>query len=235
VISLSEGDDSRSYGFDDTGALMTENDWLWHGIDLVPRYDVAVTYSAGDNPHEDFVRSRIFQPQFIKQSGRLPRPGDSGSHFYRSSMVLISIAFDKRLGRHFALPFENGSSDVVLCQQGLQFFSDRAAAALEMRRVLAESGRIEQGFTHVTHQVVEKIPFVPDVESFLLFNLWVAVADLYENARANILTGLSEEAAESLNQFANGSGFWHPMRATWSPVKSLSVRPVFRKASDSAT
>ena len=107
MISLSEGADSRSHGFDDTGALMAENDWLWHGIDLVPRYDVAVTYSGGDNPHEDFVRSRVFQPQFLKQSGRLSRPGDSGSYFHRSSMVLISIAFDKRLGRHFAHPQES--------------------------------------------------------------------------------------------------------------------------------
>jgi ubiquinone/menaquinone biosynthesis C-methylase UbiE len=31
--------------------------------------------------------------------------------------------------------------DVVLCQQGLQFFPDRAAGAREMRRVLAPGGR----------------------------------------------------------------------------------------------
>jgi ubiquinone/menaquinone biosynthesis C-methylase UbiE len=40
-----------------------------------------------------------------------------------------------------ALPFEGASFDVVLCQQGLQFFPDRAAAAREMRRVLAPGGR----------------------------------------------------------------------------------------------
>ena len=75
---------------------------------------------------------------------------------------------------------------------------------------------VEQGFTHVTSQVVEKIHFVPEVESFLLFNLWSAVADLYEKReeeRANILTRLREDAAETLNRFASGTGLRHPMRA----------------------
>ncbi len=40
------------------------------------------------------------------------------------------------------LPFGLDSFDVVTCQQGLQFFPDRAAALAEMRRVLAPGGRI---------------------------------------------------------------------------------------------
>lgn len=40
------------------------------------------------------------------------------------------------------LPFPDGSFDVVLCQQGLQFFGDQAAATQEMRRVLARPGRM---------------------------------------------------------------------------------------------
>ena len=39
-----------------------------------------------------------------------------------------------------ALPFADGSFDVVLCQQGLQFFPSRAAAVSEMRRVLRPGG-----------------------------------------------------------------------------------------------
>ena len=35
----------------------------------------------------------------------------------------------------------NASFDVIFCQQGLQFFPDRAAALREMRRVLKPSGR----------------------------------------------------------------------------------------------
>ena len=40
------------------------------------------------------------------------------------------------------MPFSDGSFDVVLCQHGLQFFPDRAAALAEMHRVLAPNGRL---------------------------------------------------------------------------------------------
>jgi ubiquinone/menaquinone biosynthesis C-methylase UbiE len=39
------------------------------------------------------------------------------------------------------LPFPSGSFDLVLCQQGFQFFSDRTAAATEVARVLRPGGR----------------------------------------------------------------------------------------------
>ena len=41
-----------------------------------------------------------------------------------------------------ALPFEDGTFDVVLCQQGLQFCPNRAGAVREMRRVLRAGGRL---------------------------------------------------------------------------------------------
>jgi SAM-dependent methyltransferase len=40
------------------------------------------------------------------------------------------------------LRLEDASFDVVLCQQGLQFFPDKALAMSEMRRVLGQGGRI---------------------------------------------------------------------------------------------
>ena len=40
-----------------------------------------------------------------------------------------------------ALPLPNAAFDVVLCQQGLQYFADRAAAAAEVRRLLPSGGR----------------------------------------------------------------------------------------------
>jgi ubiquinone/menaquinone biosynthesis C-methylase UbiE len=41
-----------------------------------------------------------------------------------------------------ALAFADGSFDLVLCQQGIQFFPDQAGAASEMRRVLVPGGRV---------------------------------------------------------------------------------------------
>ncbi|MFQ5692095.1 MAG: class I SAM-dependent methyltransferase [Nitrospinota bacterium] len=41
-----------------------------------------------------------------------------------------------------ALGFADGSFDVVLCQQGLQYFPDKPAALREMRRVLVPGGRL---------------------------------------------------------------------------------------------
>jgi SAM-dependent methyltransferase len=49
---------------------------------------------------------------------------------------------DWRLGSAIAMPFPDGSFDVVLCQQGLQFFPDRQAAMREMARVLSPGGRL---------------------------------------------------------------------------------------------
>jgi SAM-dependent methyltransferase len=40
------------------------------------------------------------------------------------------------------LPLEDASFDVVLCQQGMPFFTDRTAAAAEMLRVLRPSGKL---------------------------------------------------------------------------------------------
>ncbi len=48
-------------------------------------------------------------------------------------------AIEWQEGNAVSLP--DGPFDLVLCQQGLQFFSDRAAAAREMRRVLRPGGR----------------------------------------------------------------------------------------------
>lgn len=47
-----------------------------------------------------------------------------------------------REGDATSLPFADASFDLVCCQQGLQFFPDRAAALGEMHRVLAPSGRL---------------------------------------------------------------------------------------------
>ena len=56
--------------------------------------------------------------------------------------VAGNLPVDWREGDAAALPFANGAFDVVLCQQGLQFFPDKRAALGEVRRVLAPGGRV---------------------------------------------------------------------------------------------
>jgi ubiquinone/menaquinone biosynthesis C-methylase UbiE len=51
-------------------------------------------------------------------------------------------AVDWRQGDVEALPAADGAFDLVVCQQGLQFFGRRAAALAEMRRALAPGGRL---------------------------------------------------------------------------------------------
>ena len=51
-------------------------------------------------------------------------------------------AIEWREASALALPFQDSHFDVVLCQQGLQFFPDKALALREMRRVLRRGGRL---------------------------------------------------------------------------------------------
>jgi ubiquinone/menaquinone biosynthesis C-methylase UbiE len=53
----------------------------------------------------------------------------------------VEPSVDWHEGNAGALPFADGSFDVVICQLGLQYFPDRSAALREMHRVLAPSGR----------------------------------------------------------------------------------------------
>jgi ubiquinone/menaquinone biosynthesis C-methylase UbiE len=53
-----------------------------------------------------------------------------------------AISIKWREGNATALPFPNASFDLVCCQQGLQFFPNKAAALREMFRVLGPTGRL---------------------------------------------------------------------------------------------
>ncbi|MBV9270001.1 MAG: methyltransferase domain-containing protein [Candidatus Eremiobacteraeota bacterium] len=65
-----------------------------------------------------------------------------------SAMLDIARVLDERAtvvyleGMAGALPVSDAAYTVVTCQQGLQFFADRAAAFAEMRRALVDRGRI---------------------------------------------------------------------------------------------
>jgi ubiquinone/menaquinone biosynthesis C-methylase UbiE len=68
----------------------------------------------------------------------------------------VAPAIDWREGDAGALPLgDNERFDAVVCQQGLQFFPDRAAAAREMRRALEPGGRLAVS----TWRPDDEIPF----------------------------------------------------------------------------
>lgn len=60
----------------------------------------------------------------------------------RAAAARERLSIDWREGRAEALPFADGDFDLVLSQYALMFFADPPAALAEMRRVLAEPGRV---------------------------------------------------------------------------------------------
>jgi len=68
----------------------------------------------------------------------------------RPGMLEVARALDPppgaavtwRQGDATALDLASGKADLVICQQGLQYFADRPAALAEMRRILRPGGRL---------------------------------------------------------------------------------------------
>lgn len=58
------------------------------------------------------------------------------------SLAPTEAAIEWLEGSALDLPFKHSSFDVVLCQQGLQYFPDKLVALQEMRRVLVHGGRL---------------------------------------------------------------------------------------------
>ena len=113
-----------------------------------------------------------------------------------------------REGNAISLDLPNDAFDLVLCQQGLQFFSDRTASLREMRRVLTDAGRIAlsvwQGLHH--HQVYE-----------LLFE---ATAQHLGAAISDVALSFSLPDANELHALVNDAGF---QRMEVTP-RSLEIR-----------
>jgi ubiquinone/menaquinone biosynthesis C-methylase UbiE len=100
------------------------------------------------------------------------------------------------------LPFADGSFDVVLCQQGLQYFPDRDKAMKEMARVLAPCGRIALN----VWGALERQPFfVALVDAIGMF--------LGGDARSSLELPFSLSSAGELRKLAQGAGLRTSMSA----------------------
>jgi len=87
---------------------------------------VARLAAEAAGPGGRVVASDISAAMLAAASARPPGPGWAAIQYLQCPASAIAA--------------DNDSFDVVLCQQGLQFFSDRAAAVAEMRRVVRPGG-----------------------------------------------------------------------------------------------
>ena len=72
----------------------------------------------------------------------------------------VAPGIDWREGNAGELPLRDGEQfDVVICQQGVQFFPDKSAAAAQMRRALANGGRLAVA----TWRSDDEIPFMREL------------------------------------------------------------------------
>lgn len=78
----------------------------------------------------------------VGPSGTVVGADFSPSMLAAARRATAGLPIDWREADAAALPFADAAFDLVLCQQGLQFFPDRGAALREMRRVLAPNGRL---------------------------------------------------------------------------------------------
>jgi ubiquinone/menaquinone biosynthesis C-methylase UbiE len=96
-----------------------------------------------------------------------------------------------RQGDAGALPLRDGEQfDVVVCQQGLQFFPDKPGAAAEMRRALARGGRVAVA----TWRSDEEVPFFRELRSVAERRLGAVADERYGYGEAAPIEALLRDA-----------------------------------------
>lgn len=127
-----------------------------------------------------------------------PRVGASGKVVgIDASAAMLAVArkvaadIDWREGDAAALPLgDDEKFDVVVCQQGLQFFSDRAGAVRQMHRALAPSGTVAVS----TWRPDEETPFVRELRRIAERHLGPIVDRRHGFGEAGPLEALLREA-----------------------------------------
>lgn len=142
---------------------------------------------------------------------------------------------DFREGSAAALPVAAGETfTVVTCQQGLQFFPDKAAAAGEMRRVLAPGGRLGVS----TWRPIEEIPLFRDLHRVAEQHLGPVVDQRHAFGDATAIERLFAEAGFNDIQvktmartirFADGAVF-----ARLNAMALVGMSPASKSMSDEA-
>jgi ubiquinone/menaquinone biosynthesis C-methylase UbiE len=100
-------------------------------------------------------------------------------------------AVDWREGNASALPLRDGEQfEVVVCQQGLQFFPDKPAAAAQMRRALVKGGRLAVA----TWRLDDEIPLFRELRRVAERHLGTIADQRYSLGDAAALEALLRDA-----------------------------------------
>jgi ubiquinone/menaquinone biosynthesis C-methylase UbiE len=103
----------------------------------------------------------------------------------------VAPDIDWREGSAGALPLRDGEQfDAVICQQGLQFFPDKPAAAAQMRRALIQGGKLAVS----TWRCDEEIPFFRELRRVAEVHLGPVADQRYAYGDAGALETLLREA-----------------------------------------
>lgn len=103
----------------------------------------------------------------------------------------VAPDIDWREGSADALPLHNEEQfDVVVCQQGLQFFPDKPAALAQMRRALVKEGRLAT----TTWLSDDEIPFFGELRRVAERHLGAITDQRYSLGDANELEALLRKA-----------------------------------------
>jgi ubiquinone/menaquinone biosynthesis C-methylase UbiE len=117
----------------------------------------------------------------------------------RSVPPPLGSAITWRQGDAAALPFADAVFDVVLCQQGVQYFAQRKKAIAEMARVLTSGGRLALS----VWRPIERQPFFTALTEAIESHLGVEVG-------SPLRTAFSLGDAESLRGLLTSAGFHSP-------------------------
>jgi SAM-dependent methyltransferase len=153
----------------------------------------------------------------------------------RATPAPAGATIDWHVGDAVSLPFDDGTYDAVLCQMGLMFMADRAAAVAEMRRVLAPGGRvvvntpgsIQPPFVVLEQAVVEHIS--PDLGGFVR-----AVFSMHDaDAVATLLrdSGLADVTAGVIQVPLRLPA---PAEFLWMYINLTPMGPIVAQASEAA-
>lgn len=102
-----------------------------------------------------------------------------------------ALKIDWHEGRVESMPFQNGSFDLVVCQQALQFFADCKLALSEVRRVLTTDGR----FVLSVWQGLDRHPFYVKLHDVIQKRFGMSgVETIFELGDAETVRGLLTNA-----------------------------------------